>query len=279
MVVNGGLSTTPKTRQAALYYVSVFILWNQRNKCSLCLKQRDNRRVKRSERTKIKLNFAGFAIVAFQRLLKFIQSGTWRCSRVPAGIRWSYGGEPRCGWYKGTFKNSKTSLPPTVASSKAVTANSIVVSTIWWQRTGVGCILKSDVYGGSPVYDALLVWHSEFWVTHFYQMRWFRVRFEMPRCWQCSAILLKWGIFTVKWGGGIFTEIIFTVNMPPLKNSLTKTGKTMLFFYIWNATFSVTSINSQIYMTMPKQAPKKLSENTGTTFSVIMPPFSSRGGA
>ena len=164
MVVNGGLSTTPKTRQAALYYVSVFILWNQRNKCSLCLKQRDKRRVKkpRSERTKIKLNFAGFAIVAFQRLLKFIQSGTWRCSRVPAGIRWSYGGEPRCGWYKGTFKNSKASLPPTVASSKAVTANSIVVSTIWWQRTGVGCILKSDVYGGSPVYDALLVWHSEF---------------------------------------------------------------------------------------------------------------------
>ena len=129
MVVNGGLSTTPKTRQAALYYVSVFILWNQRNKCSLCLKQRDKRRVKkpRSERTKIKLNFAGFAIVPFQRLLKFIQSGTWRCSRVPAGIRWSYGGEPRCGWYKGTFKNSKASLPPTVASSKAVTANSIVV--------------------------------------------------------------------------------------------------------------------------------------------------------
>ena len=40
----------------------------------------------------------------------------------------------------------------------------------------------------------------------------------------------------------------------------------------------MTSINSQIYMTMPKQAPKRLSENTGTTFSVIMPPFSSRGG-
>ena len=193
MVVNGGLSTTPKTRQAALYYVSVFILWNQRNKCSLCLKQRDKRRVKkpRSERTKIKLNFAGFAIVAFQRLLKFIQSGTWRCSRVPAGIRWSYGGEPRCGWYKGTFKNSKASLPPTVASSKAVTAN-------------------------SPVYDALLVWHSEFWVTHFYHMRWFRVRFEMPRCWQCSAILLKWGIFTVKWGGGhIYGNNFYRKYAPP----------------------------------------------------------------
>ena len=50
------------------------------------------------------------------------------------------------------------------------------------------------------------------------------------------------------------------------------------FFYIWNATFSVTSINSQIYMTMPKQGPKKLSKNTGTTFSVIMPPFTPRGG-
>ena len=45
---------------------------------------------------------------------------------------------------------------------------------IWWQWTGVGCILKSDAYCGSPVYDALLVRHSEFWVTHFYQMHWFR---------------------------------------------------------------------------------------------------------
>ena len=138
----------------------------------------------------------------------------------------------------------------------------------------MGCILKSDVYGGSPVYDALLVWHSEFWVTHFYHMRWFRVRFEMPRCWQCSAILLKWGIFTVKWGGGgIFTEIIFTVNMPPIKNSPHKTGKSMLFFTFEIPLFSVMSINSQIYMTKPKQARKTLSENTGKTFSVIMLPF------
>ena len=40
----------------------------------------------------------------------------------------------------------------------------------------------------------------------------------------------------------------------------------------------MTSINSQIYMTKPKQAKKELSENTGTTFSAIMPPFTSRGG-
>ena len=32
-------------------------------------------------------------------------------------------------------------------------------------------------------------------------------------------------------------------------------------------------------MTKPKQARKTLSENTGKTFSVIMPPFSSKGGA
>ena len=31
-------------------------------------------------------------------------------------------------------------------------------------------------------------------------------------------------------------------------------------------------------MTKPKQARKTLSENTGKTFSVIMPPFSSKGG-
>ena len=31
-------------------------------------------------------------------------------------------------------------------------------------------------------------------------------------------------------------------------------------------------------MTKPKQAQKTLSENTGKTFSVIMPPFSSKGG-
>ena len=86
------------------------------------------------------------------------------------------------------------------------------------------------------------------------------------------------GIFTVKWGGGIFTEIIFTVNMPPIKNSPHKTGKSMLFFTFEMTLFSVMSINSQIYMTKPKQARKTLSENTGKTFSVIMPPFSSKGG-
>ena len=66
--------------------------------------------------------------------------------------------------------------------------------------------------------------------------------------------------------------------MPPLKSSLIKPSKSMLFFHIWNANFSVTPINSQMYMTKPKQVQKKLSENTGKTFSVIMPPFTSRGG-
>ena len=61
-----------------------------------------------------------------------------------------------------------------------------------------------------------------------------------------------------KMGGGIFTEFLFTVNMPPLKSSPMKPGKSMLFFHIWNANFSVTSINSQMYMTKPKQAQKKL---------------------
>ena len=67
--------------------------------------------------------------------------------------------------------------------------------------------------------------------------------------------------------------------MPTLKSSLIKPSKSMLFFHIWNANFSVTPINSQMYMTKPKQVQKKLSENTGKTFSVIMTPFTSRGWA
>ena len=91
------------------------------------------------------------------------------------------------------------------------------------------------------------------------------------------------GIFTVKmhtikWGWAYLRKKI-TVNMPPLKSSLIKPSKSMLFFHIWNANFSVTPINSQMYMTKPKQVQKKLSENTGKTFSVIMPPFTSRGWA
>ena len=66
--------------------------------------------------------------------------------------------------------------------------------------------------------------------------------------------------------------------MPTLKSSLIKPSKSMLFFHIWNANFSVTPINSQMYMTKPKQVQKKLSENTGKTFSVIMPSFTCRGG-
>ena len=67
--------------------------------------------------------------------------------------------------------------------------------------------------------------------------------------------------------------------MPILKSSLIKPSKSMLFFHIWNANFSVTPINSQMYMTKPKQVQKKLSENTGKTFSVIMPSFTCRGWA
>ena len=66
--------------------------------------------------------------------------------------------------------------------------------------------------------------------------------------------------------------------MPPIENSPHKTGKSMLFFTFEMPLFSVMSINSQIYMTKPKQAQTTLSENTGKTFFVIMPPFSSRGG-
>ena len=45
--------------------------------------------------------------------------------------------------------------------------------------------------------------------------------------------------------------------MPTLKSSLIKPSKSMLFFHIWNANFSVTPINSQMYMTKPKQVKKK----------------------
>ena len=99
-----------------------------------------------------------------------------------------------------------------------------------------------------------------------------------------SAVLpLKNGIFTVnmhtiKWGWAYLRKKI-SVNMPTLKSSLIKPSKSMLFFHIWNANFSVTPINSQMYMTKPKQVQKKLSDNTGKTFSVIMPSFRCRGWA
>ena len=67
--------------------------------------------------------------------------------------------------------------------------------------------------------------------------------------------------------------------MPPLKSSLIKPSKSMLFFHIWNANFSVTPINSQMYMTKPNKSKKKISENTGKTFFVIMPSFTWRGWA
>ena len=176
-------------------------------------------------------------------------------------------------------KNSKASHPPTVASSKALTANCMSVSiAIWWQWTGAGCILKSDAYSGSTVYDALLVKHSEIWCDTFpsdalvQRKMWYALTLAVLSCFS------EGGIFTVEWGG-IITEIILTVNMPPIKNSPHKTGKSMLFFTFEIPLFIVMSINSQIYMTKPKQAQKTLSENTGKAFSVIMSPFSSKGGA
>ena len=66
--------------------------------------------------------------------------------------------------------------------------------------------------------------------------------------------------------------------MPPLKSSLIKPSKSMLFFHIWNANFSVTPINSQMYMTKPKQVKKKTLRKYWENFTVIMPPFTSRGG-
>ena len=143
---------------------------------------------------------------------------------------------------------------------------------IWWQWTGVGAY-----WNLTPTVDLLYMmryWSGSVNSDALVQSKmWYALLLAVFSCFS------EGGIFTVKGGGGIFTEIIFTVNMPPLKNSPIKTGKSMLFFYIWNATFSVMLINSQIYMTTPKQAPNKLSENIGKTFSVIMPPFSSRGGA
>ena len=73
---------------------------------------------------------------------------------------------------------------------------------------------------------------------------------------------------------------IFAVNMPtPPVGSLIKPSKSMLLLQIWNANFSVTPINSHMYMTKPKQVQKTLPENTGKTFSVIMPSFTCRGWA
>ena len=93
-----------------------------------------------------------------------------------------------------------------------------------------------------------------------------------------SSATKKWQKYTHTQGGGHIYGKKITVNMPTLKSSLIKPSKSMLFFHIWNANFSVTPINSQMYMTKPKQVQKKLSENTGKTFSVIMPSFTCRGG-
>ena len=54
--------------------------------------------------------------------------------------------------------------------------------------------------------------------------------------------------------------------MPPPKSSLIKPSKSMLFFHIWNANFSVTPINSQMYMTKPKQVQKNSQKILGKLF-------------
>ena len=100
----------------------------------------------------------------------------------------------------------------------------------------------------------------------------------MPTLFLRAVFSKFFGMHTIKWGWAYLRKKI-TVNMPPLKSSLIKPSKSMLFFHIWNANFSVTPINSQMYMTKPKQVQKKLSENTGKTFSVIMPSFTCRGWA
>ena len=69
----------------------------------------------------------------------------------------------------------------------------------------------------------------------------------------------------IKWGGHIYGKKI-TVNMPTLKSSLTEPSKSMLFFHIWNANFSVTPINSQMYMTKPKQVQKNSQKILGKLF-------------
>ena len=63
------------------------------------------------------------------------------------------------------------------------------------------------------------------------------------------------GIFTVKmhtvkWGGHIYGKKI-TVNMPPLKSSLIKPSKSMLFFHIWSGL--LTCVVNHIATNAPKK--------------------------
>ena len=66
--------------------------------------------------------------------------------------------------------------------------------------------------------------------------------------------------------------------MPTLKSSLIKPSKSMLFFHIWNANFSVTPINSQMYMTKPKQVQKKTLRKYWENFFRNYAPFYIQGG-
>ena len=58
--------------------------------------------------------------------------------------------------------------------------------------------------------------------------------------------------------------------MPPLKSSLIKPSKSMLFFHIWNANFSLTPINSLMYMTKPKQVQKNSQKILGKLYNLIL---------
>ena len=83
---------------------------------------------------------------------------------------------------------------------------------------------------------------------------------------------------TIKWGWAYLRKKI-TVNMPPLKSSLIKPSKSMLFFHIWNANFSVTPINSHMYMTKPKQVQKKTLRTYWENFFRNYALFYMQGGA
>ena len=66
--------------------------------------------------------------------------------------------------------------------------------------------------------------------------------------------------------------------MPPLKSSLIKPSRSMLFFHIWNANFSLTPINSQMYMTKPKQVQKNSQKILGKLFPWLCPLLHPGGG-
>ena len=85
------------------------------------------------------------------------------------------------------------------------------------------------------------------------------------------------GIFTVKWGGGIFTEIIFTVNMPPAKILPSQLAKLCYSFtfemitFLWHPLTPKCTWPSQ---NKPKKTLIKFRDNCFRNYA----PFTSRGG-